>query len=100
MRDPNDLNIISRRNLLHCAGAGAAALTLASLINVPFAEAQNMQNGANNFYRSDQVDLQNLPGSACRPASVSPARAMQSCPTLATSAGRTRRDRRYVQRRT
>ena len=40
MRDPNDLDIISRRNLLHYAGAGAAALTLASLINIPTRRGQ------------------------------------------------------------
>jgi fermentation-respiration switch protein FrsA (DUF1100 family) len=60
MRDPNDLNIISRRNLLHYAGAGAAALTLASLINIPFAEAKKMPNGADNSYTSDKVDLQKV----------------------------------------
>ena len=60
MRDSNDLNIISRRNLLHYAGAGAAALTLASLINIPFAEAKKMPNGADNFYTSDKVDLQKV----------------------------------------
>jgi uncharacterized protein len=60
MRDPNDLNIISRRNLLHYAGAGAAALTLASLINIPPAEAKKMPNGADNFYTSDKVDLQKV----------------------------------------
>jgi uncharacterized protein len=60
MRDLNDLNIISRRNLLHYAGAGAAALTLASLINIPFAEAKKMPNGADNSYTSDKVDLQKV----------------------------------------
>jgi hypothetical protein len=60
MRDPNDLDTISRRNLLNFAGAGAAALTLASLINIPFAEAKNMLNGADNFYTSDKVDLRTV----------------------------------------
>lgn len=60
MRNPNDLTIISRRNLLHYAGTGATALTLASLINIPFAEAKAMPNGADNFYTSDKVDLQKV----------------------------------------
>ncbi|HYF87066.1 alpha/beta hydrolase [Azospirillum sp.] len=60
MRDPNDLTIISRRNLLHCAGAGATALALVSLINIPFTEAKTMPNGADNFYTSDRVDLQKV----------------------------------------
>ncbi|UKJ72503.1 alpha/beta hydrolase [Azospirillum brasilense] len=60
MRNPNDLNAINRRNLLHFAGAGATALTLASLANIPFAEAKKMPNGADNFYTSDKVDLQKV----------------------------------------
>src|SRR3712207_6113768 len=60
MRDPNDLTTISRRNLLNYAGAGAATVTLASLINIPFAEAKNMPDGADNFYTSDKVDLRKV----------------------------------------
>ncbi|TKD47339.1 MAG: alpha/beta hydrolase [Mesorhizobium sp.] len=60
MHDTNHLKTISRRDLLNFAGAGAATVTLASLINIPFAEAKNMPNGADNFYTSDQVTLQKV----------------------------------------
>lgn len=46
---------IGRRELLKLTGAGVAAFGAASLFNIPFAEAQDMSNGANNFYTSDQV---------------------------------------------
>ena len=60
MRDTHQLTTVSRRDLLNYAGAGAATLTLASLVNVPSAEAQDMPNAANNFYTSDKVDLQKV----------------------------------------
>ena len=60
MRDTHQLTTISRRDLLNYAGAGAATLTLASLVNIPSAEAQDMPNAANNFYTSDKVDLQRV----------------------------------------
>jgi len=60
MRDTHQLTTISRRDLLNYAGAGAATLTLASLVNIPSAEAQDMPNAANNFYTSDKVDLQKV----------------------------------------
>jgi fermentation-respiration switch protein FrsA (DUF1100 family) len=60
MRDTHQLTTISRRDLLNYAGAGAATLTLASLVNVPSAEARDMPNAANNFYTSDKVDLQKV----------------------------------------
>ena len=60
MRDTHQFTTISRRDLLNYAGAGAATLTLASLVNVPSAEAQDMPNAANNFYTSDKVDLQKV----------------------------------------
>jgi fermentation-respiration switch protein FrsA (DUF1100 family) len=60
MHDANELTSISRRDLLNVTGAGAAALTLASFVNIRPAEAQDMSNGANNFYTSDKVDLQKV----------------------------------------
>lgn len=60
MHDTNHPTTISRRDLLNFAGAGAATVTLASLINIPFAEAKNMLNGADNFYTSDKVDLRKV----------------------------------------
>jgi hypothetical protein len=45
---------LSRRSLLRLSGASAAALGV-SFLNLPAAEAQNMSNGANNFYTSDRV---------------------------------------------
>lgn len=60
MHDTKHLTTISRRDLLNFAGTGAATVALASLINIPFVEAQNMPNGADNFYTSDKVDLQKV----------------------------------------
>jgi fermentation-respiration switch protein FrsA (DUF1100 family) len=60
MHDANELTAVSRRDLLNLAGAGAAALTLASFVNIRSAEAQDMSNGANNFYTSDKVELQKV----------------------------------------
>lgn len=60
MHDTNHLATISRRDLLNFAGAGAATVTLTSLINIPFAEAKNMPNSADNFYTSDKVDLRKV----------------------------------------
>ena len=51
---------LNRRNLLGLVGAGAAALGLMSILNVPTAKAQDMSNGANNFYVSDQVTVQKV----------------------------------------
>ena len=31
-----------------------------SVVNIPFAKAQDMSNGANNFYTSDRVTLQKV----------------------------------------
>ncbi|WP_287180964.1 hypothetical protein [Mesorhizobium sp.] len=41
-------------------GAGVATFSAASLFNLPFAKAQDMSNGANNFYTSDQVTLEKV----------------------------------------
>ena len=48
-----------RRGLLK-TGAGLATLGVVSLIDLPFAKAQDMTNGANNFYTSDRVTLQKV----------------------------------------
>lgn len=49
---------IHRRELLKLTGSGIAAFSGASLFNFPFAKAQDMSNGANNFYTSGQVTLE------------------------------------------
>ena len=51
---------LDRRNLLKLAGAGVAALGVISVVNIPFAKAQDMSNGADNFYTSDKVTLQKV----------------------------------------
>ncbi|BCH14144.1 MULTISPECIES: alpha/beta hydrolase [unclassified Mesorhizobium] len=51
---------VGRRDLLKLTGAGVAALGAASLFNIPFAKAQDMSNGANNFYTSDKVTLEKI----------------------------------------
>jgi fermentation-respiration switch protein FrsA (DUF1100 family) len=50
---------VNRWNLL-LAGAGVAALCLMSVVNIPFAKAQDMSNGADNFYTSDKVTVQKV----------------------------------------
>lgn len=49
-----------RRLLLRLAGTGAMALGMLSVVDVPRLEAQDMSNGANNFYTSDQVTVQKV----------------------------------------
>ena len=51
---------VGRRNLLKLTGAGVAALGAMSVLDIPFAGAQDMSSGANNFYASDRVTLQNV----------------------------------------
>ena len=51
---------VDRRNLLKLTGAGVAAFSVMSLIDLPFAKAQDMSNGANNFYKSDKVTVQKV----------------------------------------
>jgi fermentation-respiration switch protein FrsA (DUF1100 family) len=51
---------VDRRKVLKMTGAGAAALGLASIADMPFASAQDMSNGAANFYTSDKVDLKKI----------------------------------------
>ena len=49
-----------RRNALKFAGLGVATLGMMPLINVSTAKAQDMSNGANNFYTSDKVTVQKV----------------------------------------
>lgn len=51
---------VGRRNFLQLAGTGVATLGMMSVVNIPFAKAQDMSNGANNFYTSDRVTLQKV----------------------------------------
>jgi hypothetical protein len=60
MESLNETATLDRRDLLKLTGASAAALGLTSFIPIPFAEAQAMVTGANNFYTSDKVDLQKV----------------------------------------
>ena len=56
----NESNLdIGRRNLLKLTGA-AVALGLISVAKMPFAMAQDMSNGANNFYVSDRVTVRKV----------------------------------------
>lgn len=55
----NDFDI-DRRKLLKLTGAGVAAIGAMSFIDLPFAEAQDMSNGANNFFTSDKVTVQKV----------------------------------------
>ena len=49
-----------RRKLLKLTGASVAALGMTSVFNIPFARAQDMSNGANNFYTSDRASLEKV----------------------------------------
>ena len=51
---------VGRRNLLKLTGAGVATLGVMSVLNIPFAKAQDMSNGADNFYTSDRVTVQKV----------------------------------------
>lgn len=50
---------LDRRRLLHLAGAGAAALGV-TFLTPSFAKAQIMSNGADNFYKSNAVDIRKV----------------------------------------
>lgn len=49
-----------RRDLLKTASVGVAALGIAALADIPASMAQDMSNGANNFYTSDRVTVQKV----------------------------------------
>ncbi|AYM65672.1 alpha/beta hydrolase [Agrobacterium fabrum] len=51
---------IDRRKLLKMTGAGVAALAALSIFDSTTAKAQDMSNGASNFYTSDRVTLQKV----------------------------------------
>jgi uncharacterized protein len=51
---------IDRRSLLKMTGTGVAALGIMSVIDTPFAKAQDMSNGADNFYKSDKLVAQKV----------------------------------------
>ncbi len=51
---------IDRRKLLKMTGAGVAALGALSIFDSTSAKAQDMSNGASNFYTSDRVTLQKV----------------------------------------
>ncbi len=55
MQNPESDLDVDRRNLLKAAGVGVAALSAMSILNIPFAGAQDMSKGADNFYKSDRV---------------------------------------------
>jgi hypothetical protein len=50
---------VDRRTLLKMTGAGVATLGMMSVLDMPGALAQARSNGADNFYTSDRVTLQN-----------------------------------------
>ncbi len=50
---------LGRRNMVMMTGAGAAALAMTSVVGGP-AVAQDMSNGADNFYTSDKVTVQKV----------------------------------------
>jgi fermentation-respiration switch protein FrsA (DUF1100 family) len=57
---PSDLDV-GRRHLLKLTGAGMAALGAMSILNIPVtARAQDMSNGADNFYKSDKLNHQKV----------------------------------------
>jgi fermentation-respiration switch protein FrsA (DUF1100 family) len=49
-----------RRTVLKLAGLSVATLGMAPLVNLSMAKAQDMSDGANNFYTSDTVNLQKV----------------------------------------
>lgn len=50
----------SRRKLLRLTGINLAALGMALVLNLSHARAQDMSNGADNFYTSDKVTVQKV----------------------------------------
>jgi len=57
---PSSDAAIDRRDLLRGAGAGAAMLGAISILPTSIAKAQDMTNGADNFYKSDRVTVQKV----------------------------------------
>src|ERR1043166_2437026 len=60
-KDPSSATApVDRRQLLKMTGAGVVALGAASIFDITNARAQDMSNGAANFYTSDKVTLQRV----------------------------------------
>ncbi|MBP1206933.1 fermentation-respiration switch protein FrsA (DUF1100 family) [Duganella sp. 1411] len=57
--EANDSLDLSRRQMVKLTGAGAAALAMTSVLGSA-ARAQDMSNGADNFYTSDKVTVQKV----------------------------------------
>jgi fermentation-respiration switch protein FrsA (DUF1100 family) len=57
--ETNDSLDLSRRHMVKLTGAGAAALAMTSVLGGA-ARAQDMSNGADNFYTSDKVTVQKV----------------------------------------
>jgi fermentation-respiration switch protein FrsA (DUF1100 family) len=51
---------IDRRHLLKMTGAGVTALGAMSIFDMTVAKAQDMSNGASNFYTSDRVTMEKV----------------------------------------
>lgn len=49
-----------RRRVLMAAAAGVVVAGFTSLLNIPTAKAQDMSNGADNFYKSDKATLEKV----------------------------------------
>lgn len=59
-RTPSKASGVDRRQLLKMTGAGMATIGAMSMLDLTFAKAQDMTNGAANFYTSDKVSLQKV----------------------------------------
>jgi len=59
MQEPSGTDS-DRRHFLKMAGTGVVALGAVSILGTPSAMAQDMSNGADNFYKSDRVTLQKV----------------------------------------
>lgn len=57
--EQNDTLDLGRRNMVKLTGAGAASLAMTSVLGGA-ALAQDMSNGADNFYTSDKVTVQKV----------------------------------------
>src|SRR5215212_2819241 len=51
---------VGRRHALKLVGMGFATLGMMPFVNIHSAQAQDMSNGANNFYTSDKVNRQKV----------------------------------------
>ena len=58
--EPVPVTKAGRRYLPKLTAVGAVALGILSAVEVPVARAQDMSNGADNFYKSDKVTVQKV----------------------------------------